>query len=66
MYTQKKNYILQLKVSRFHDHQAIHIYIYIYIIKIIPCVEGDISNCQPEGSSIARSRRLRAMVVVEG
>ena len=24
MYTQKKNYILQLKVSRFHDHQAIH------------------------------------------
>ena len=22
MYTQKKNYILQLKVSRFHDHQA--------------------------------------------
>ena len=23
MYTQKKNYILQLKVSRFHDHQAI-------------------------------------------
>ena len=23
MYTQKKNYILQQKVSRFHDHQAI-------------------------------------------
>ena len=23
MYTQKKNYILQLKVSRFHDPQAI-------------------------------------------
>ena len=23
MYTQKKSYILQLKVSRFHDHQAI-------------------------------------------
>ena len=23
MYTQNKNYILQLKVSRFHDHQAI-------------------------------------------
>ena len=23
MCTQKKNYILQLKVSRFHDHQAI-------------------------------------------
>ena len=23
MYTQKKHYILQLKVSRFHNHQAI-------------------------------------------
>ena len=36
------------------------------IIKIMPCVEGDRSDCQPEASSIARSRRLRAMVVVEG
>ena len=35
-------------------------------IKIMPCVEGDGSDCQPEASSIARSRRLRAMVVVEG
>ena len=32
-------------------------------IKIMPCVEGDRSDCQPEASSIARSRRL---VVVEG
>ena len=32
----------------------------------MPCVEGDRSDCQPEASSIARSRRLRAMVVVEG
>ena len=36
------------------------------IIKIMPCVEGDRSDCQPEASSIARSRRLRAIVVVEG
>ena len=36
------------------------------IIKIMPCVEGDRSDCQPEASSTARSRRLRAMVVVEG
>ena len=35
-------------------------------IKIMPCVEGDRSDCQPEASSTARSRRLRAMVVVEG
>ena len=35
-------------------------------IKIMPCVEGDRSDCQPEASSIARSRRLRAMVVVKG
>ena len=35
-------------------------------IKIMPCVEGDRSDCQPEESSIARSRRLRAMVVVKG
>ena len=35
-------------------------------IKIMPCVEGDRSDCQPEASSIARSQRLRAMVVVEG
>ena len=37
-----------------------------YIIKIMPCVEGDRSDCQPEASSIAGSRRLRAMVVVKG
>ena len=35
-------------------------------IKIMPCVEGDRSDGQPEASSIARSRRLRAMVVVKG
>ena len=35
-------------------------------IKIMPYVEGDRSDCQPEASSIARSRRLRAVVVVEG
>ena len=35
-------------------------------IKIMPCVKGDRSDCQPEASSIARSRRLRAVVVVEG
>ena len=35
-------------------------------IKIMPCVEGDRSDCQPEASSIARSRRLRALVVVKG
>ena len=35
-------------------------------IKIMPCVEGDRSDCQPEASSIARSRRLRATVVVKG
>ena len=35
-------------------------------IKIMPCVEGDRSDCQPEASSIARRRRLRSMVVVEG
>ena len=28
-------------------------------IKIMPCVEGDRSDCQPEASSIARNRRLR-------
>ena len=28
------------------------------IIKIMPCVEGDRSDCQPEASFIARSRRL--------
>ena len=28
-------------------------------IKIMPCVEGDRSDCQPEASSIARSRRLK-------
>ena len=35
-------------------------------IKIMPCVEGDGSDCQLEASSTARSRRLRAVVVVEG
>ena len=30
------------------------------------CAEGDRSDCQPEASSIARSRRLREMVAVEG
>ena len=47
-------------------HVGRNIYIYVYIIKIMPCVEGDRSDCQPKASSIARSRRLRAMVVVEG
>ena len=28
-------------------------------MKIIPCVEGDRSDCQPEASSNARSLRLR-------
>ena len=37
-----------------------------HIIKIMPCVEGDRSDCQPEANSIARSRRLRAVVVVKG
>ena len=32
----------------------------------MPCVEGDKSDCQPEASSIARSQRLRAVVIVEG
>ena len=32
----------------------------------MPCIEGDRSDCHPEASSIARSRRLRAMVVVKG
>ena len=36
------------------------------IIKIMPCVEGDRSDCQPEASSTAQSRRLREVVVVEG
>ena len=35
-------------------------------IKIMLCVEGERSVCQPKASSIARSRRLRAVVVVEG
>ena len=35
-------------------------------IKIMPCVEGDRSDCKPEASSIARSRRPKAVVVVEG
>ena len=34
--------------------------------KIMPCVEGDKSDCQPTASSIAQSWRLRAMVVLEG
>ena len=37
-----------------------------YIIKIMPCAESDRSDCQPYASSVARSRRLRAVVVVEG
>ena len=41
------------------------IYMIYDIIKIMPFVEGDRSDCQPEASSIARSRRLRAMVVVQ-
>ena len=36
------------------------------IIKIMLCVEGDRPDCQPEANSITRSRRLRAMVIVEG
>ena len=36
------------------------------IIKIMPCNEGDRSDYQPDASCIARSRRLRAMVAVEG
>ena len=36
------------------------------IIKIMSGVENDRSDCQPEANSIARSRMLRAMVVVEG
>ena len=32
------------------------------LMKIVPCIEGAISDCQPEENSI----RLRAMVVVEG
>ena len=36
------------------------------IIKTMPCVVDDRSDCQPEASSIARSQRLRALVVVEG
>ena len=35
-------------------------------MKIMPCVEGDISDCQAEANSVARSWRLSAMVVVEG
>ena len=35
-------------------------------IKIMPCAEGDRSDCQPEASSIVRSGRLRAVVVAQG
>ena len=35
------------------------------IIKIMPSVEGDRSDCQPEASSIAQSRSLRAVAIVE-
>ena len=35
-------------------------------MKVMPCVEGDRSDCQAEANSVARSRRLSAMVVVEG
>ena len=34
-----------------------------YNIKIMPCVEGDRSDCQPEASSIARSRRLMIVFI---
>ena len=36
------------------------------IIKIMPCLEGDRSDSQPEANSITRSWRPRAMMVVEG
>ena len=42
------NYFMKFKVS---------------IIKIMPCVEGDRSDCQLEANSFARSRRLRSMTV---
>ena len=34
------------------------------IIKIMPCVEGDRSDCQPEANSTARRQKLRAEVVL--
>ena len=34
--------------------------------KIMSCVEGDRSDCQPEANSMAGSLRLRAVVAVEG
>ena len=36
------------------------------IIKIIPCVEGDRSDCEPEASSIARSRRENMVLSFTG
>ena len=57
-----------------HKHYVIpFLYMFIYLYtslctehyKIMRCVEGDKSDCQPKASSIAQSRRLRAMVVVE-
>ena len=32
-------------------------------IKTMPCLESDRSDCQPETNSLARSQRLRAVVV---
>ena len=40
--------------------------IFVHVIKIIHCVEGAISDCQLEASSIVKSWRLRAMVIVKG
>ena len=56
------------KIGFHHTIMVEEAYYYLpaYIIKMMPCVEDDRSDCQPEGSSIARSRGLRAVVVVEG
>ena len=35
-------------------------------IRIMPFVEGDRSDCQPEANSIAQGRKLRVVVVVKG
>ena len=37
-----------------------------FLIKVMPYVEGDRSDCQPEASSIAQNRRMTAVVVVNG
>ena len=62
-------YLMQLGVNSVSRHMSLDIYLNVEDcllnnIKIMPCVEGDRSDCQPEASSIARS--LRAMMVVEG